>query len=203
LTTPRKEISKEELQDIPVAKYEGPIHLIDNREDIAACVERINKEKVIGIDTETKPSFRKGVMHRVALIQIATQHEVFLFRINQTGFSDELVSLLTNPQLLKVGIAFLDDIRDLQKIRPFRAKNVIDLNISAKNLGYESIGAKKLSALVLGFRISKRQQTSNWEVKKLSDAQLDYAATDAWICLAIYQRMLEWYPDLKNHNIYG
>jgi ribonuclease D len=203
LTIPKKEISKEELQDYPVSKYKGPVHLIEDPNAVPDCVARIRKEKAIGIDTETKPSFRKGVIHRVSLIQIATSKEVFLFRINKTGLTDDLLAVLSDPLILKIGIAFLDDIKDLQKIRPFRSKSVIDLNVIAKTLDYESIGAKKLSALILGFRISKRQQTSNWEAQTLSPAQIDYAATDAWICLAIYLKMQELYPALRKRNFYA
>ena len=113
------------------------------------------------------------------------------------GFSDGLLQIFESNNILKVGIAFKDDIKDLQRLRYFNAKNVIDLNETAVDLGYESIGAKKLSALVLGFRISKKQQTSNWEKIQLTEQQIDYAATDAWICRAIFERLNEMYPHLN------
>ncbi|MFQ3269691.1 MAG: ribonuclease D, partial [Flavobacteriales bacterium] len=145
---------------------------------------------IIGIDTETKPSFKKGMMNTVALLQIATDKKAYIVRLKKVKMSQRLADIFANEAIKKIGIAIFDDLKDLKKIIPFSDKSVIDLNLLAPKLGFESIGAKKLSALVLGIRISKRQQVTNWELEKLSQAQIDYAATDAWICREIYLRLV-------------
>lgn len=185
-----KEISKEELAKCPVNSFPGKIHLIDLPEQVADAYETLKKEHVLGMDTETKPAFRKGVVHKVSLLQLSTPTEVFIFRLNRIGLPAELVKILNNERILKVGIALHDDIKDLKKLNPACIpQHTVDLNKMAQHLGFESIGAKKLSALVLGFTISKSEQTSNWEAEKLSPGQLKYAATDAWICNLIYSKL--------------
>lgn len=198
MTKIKKEVSKEELHNYPISKYEGRIELIERPELIKKVVPDILKHDIIGFDTETKPSFRKGVIHEVSLVQIATYDCVYLFRIHKSGLTNELSKIFEKPEVKKIGIAIRDDIRDLNRIKKFEAKKMVDLNEVAKKLGFESIGAKKLSALLLGFRISKRQQTSNWEAHQLTPQQLDYAATDAWICLGIYEKLKSLYPEFKS-----
>jgi ribonuclease D len=186
-----RSITKDEIKELPIEKFEGEIILIDEAENAAKAFTEIALEKVIGIDTETKPAFKKGVFHKTALIQIATTKKVFLFRLNKIGFPKALAQLLSNPQIEKIGIAVIQDMKELrQQFISFESKEVVDLNILCKNMGFENIGAKNLSALVLGHNISKRQQTSNWETPVLSDAQMSYAATDAWICREIYLKLL-------------
>jgi len=186
-----RSITKDEIKELPIEKFEGQIILIDQVENAAEAFAEIAIEKVIGIDTETKPAFKKGVFHKTALIQIATTKKVFLFRLNKIGFPKQLAQLLSNPQIEKIGIAVIQDMKELrQQFISFESKEVVDLNILCKNMGFENIGAKNLSALVLGHNISKRQQTSNWETPVLSDAQMNYAATDAWICREIYLKLL-------------
>ncbi|MES2628969.1 MAG: 3'-5' exonuclease [Bacteroidota bacterium] len=185
-----KEISKEDLAKCPVDSFPGTIHLIDKPEQVAAAYEVLKKENLLGMDTETKPSFKKGVIHKVSLLQLSTTTDVFVFRLNRIGLPEELVKLLNNQRILKVGIALHDDIKDLKKLNAAcRPQNTVDLNKMAQQLGFESIGAKKLSALVLGFTISKSEQTSNWEAENLTANQLKYAATDAWICNLIYTKL--------------
>lgn len=187
----KKVISKEELNLLELNKYSGEIYLVETNDAFKKAVLEIGKSTLIGIDTETKPSFKKGVINSVALLQIATEKKVYIFRLNKVQMNSELASILANKNITKVGIAIHDDLKDLKKIHHFNEENVVDLNILAPKLGFESIGAKKLTALVLGFRISKRQQVSNWEAVELSKAQIDYAATDAWICREIYLRLKE------------
>ena len=188
-------ITKEEISELPIKRFEGKIILIDQQEDVKPAVQEIVKEKILGVDTETKPAFKKGVFHKTALIQIATATKVFLFRLNKIGFPEDLAEILTNPDIAKIGIADIQDMKELKQqfmndTPKFEPQEVIDLNILCKNMGFENIGAKNLSAMVLGHNISKRQQTSNWETLVLSDAQKYYAATDAWICRAIYLKLL-------------
>ena len=185
----KKYITKEEINNLDLGKYSGPIKLIETKKDLDNACQEIIKCPIIGIDTETKPSFKKGQINSVAILQLATDKIVYIIRLKFVEINQALASIFSNTNIVKVGIAVNDDLKDLKKLFFFEDQNVIDLNILASKLGFESIGAKKLSALVLGIRISKRQQISNWESKFLTNAQIDYAATDAWICREIYLRL--------------
>ena len=189
--TPLKKISKESLADFPMGKYNGPIELIRNRRQAEKAIREIKKCKILGMDTESRPAFRKGQSFPVALLQIATDRKVYLFRLLETGPLQGLADILGDENIVKVGIAPRDDLKDLAKTMHFTPKNVIDLNKMAEEKGYESVGAKKLSAMVLGIRISKAQQVSNWENSHLSRAQIEYAATDAWICREIFLKLVK------------
>jgi ribonuclease D len=186
----RKIITKEEIGTLDLDKYSGEIVLVETENALAKACKEILKCTIVGIDTETKPSFRKGQINSVALLQIATDKKVYIIRLKLVAMSKELASVFSNEEIIKVGIAVRDDLKDLKKLQAFDEKSVIDLNVLAPKLGFESIGAKKLSALVLGIRISKRQQVSNWESAELTQAQITYAATDAWICREIYLRLV-------------
>jgi len=193
------EIEKEDIEKLALGGYEGPITLVDTVDELSQALPTILAEKIIGFDTETKPSFKKGVIHKVSLLQIATENHVFIIRLNKVGFCDELKQLFKAHDVLKIGIACMDDIKDLNKLAGnFLSHSIIDLNKECPKVGFRSIGAKKLSALVLGFKISKRQQTSNWEAETLSEAQLNYAATDAWICREIYLKLTKNSYKLQN-----
>ena len=184
-----KKISKEDIASFPLNKYNGIIELITNKKDAERAIEEIKKCKIIGMDTEARPAFRRGVSYPVSLLQMATDRKVYLFRLLKTGILPGILEILEDENLVKIGIAPGDDMKDLAKSRQFYPKNIVDLNKFAEQNGFESIGAKKLSAMVLGIRISKAQQVSNWEAIKLSEAQINYAATDAWICREIYLRL--------------
>lgn len=182
----KPEISKEEVNELELLRYEGKITLIDSKAKLDRYKKFPEHEKLIGFDTETRPSFKKGVQYPCSLVQLAFSDEVVLFRLNKIGFPKILEEYLSFEQSKKIGIAIHDDIRQLQDINPFEARSFVDLNKLAPEIGFESIGAKRLTALVLGKKISKRQQVSNWEAKELSEGQIYYAATDAWICREIY-----------------
>ena len=186
----KKFIAKEDINLLELDKYNGETILVDTDAELEKACSEIEKCAIIGIDTETKPSFRKGQMNTVALLQIATDKKAYIVRLKKVKMSKRLADIFTNEAIKKIGIAIFDDLKDLKKIIPFTDKSVVDLNLLAPKLGFESIGAKKLSALVLGIRISKRQQVSNWELEQLSQAQIDYAATDAWICREIYLKLV-------------
>jgi len=185
----KKFITKEEINALELGKYSGDIVLVDTNEELIRACEEIRACRLIGIDTETKPSFKKGQINSVALLQIATDQKAYIIRLKSVTMGKELASIFSDETIVKVGIAVKDDLKDLKKLHSFEEKSIVDLNIFAPKLGFESIGAKKLSALVLGIRISKRQQVSNWEQKKLTNAQIVYAATDAWICREIYLKL--------------
>ena len=185
----KKFITKEEINALELGKYSGDIVLVDTNEELIRACEEIRACRLIGIDTETKPSFKKGQINSVALLQIATDQKAYIIRLKSVTMGMELASIFSDETIVKVGIAVKDDLKDLKKLHSFEEKSIVDLNVFAPKLGFESIGAKKLSALVLGIRISKRQQVSNWEQKKLTNAQIVYAATDAWICREIYLKL--------------
>ena len=186
----KKYVSKDEIKNYSVEKFNGKISIIDKKKDLLDAYLFLKKEKIIGFDTESRPTFKKGVSSDVSLIQFSTKDEVFLFRINIIGFDDMLIDLINDKKIKKIGIAIFDDIKSLQKIKEFESNSVIDLNKLALNLGFESIGAVKLSILILGFSISKSARLSNWEKKDLTTSQIEYAATDAWICNMIYKKLL-------------
>ena len=182
-------ISKEEIGDFPLGKYTGEIVLIQQRSHANKAIEEIKKCNIIGMDTEARPAFKRGVSYPVSLLQLATDKKVYLFRLLKTGALQGIADILEDETKIKIGIAPGDDMKDLGKSIRFQPRNIIDLNKLALQNGFESIGAKKLSAMVLGFRISKAQQVSNWEAEELTKAQIDYAATDAWICREIYLKL--------------
>jgi len=186
----KKYVSKDDVKNYSIEKFTGKIFVIDNKENALEACLYLKKKNIIGFDTESKPTFRKGVTSKVSLIQFSTENKAFLFRINKIGFIDEIIDLISDKKIKKIGIAIKDDIRDLQKIKNFESSNIIDLNQLALKLGFESIGAVKLSILILGFSISKAVRLSNWEKEQLTNAQIEYAATDAWICNMIYNKLL-------------
>ena len=186
----KKYVSKDEIKNYSVEKFNGKISIIDKKKDLLDAYLFLKKQKIIGFDTESRPTFKKGVSSNVSLIQFSTKNEAFLFRINIIGFDDKLIDLINDKKIKKIGIAIFDDIKSLQKIKEFESNSVIDLNKLALNLGFESIGAVKLSILILGFSISKSARLSNWEKKDLTTSQIEYAATDAWICNMIYKKLL-------------
>ena len=185
----RKSITNEELNDLAIGCYRGIIVMINHRDDVAEAMKSIMQCPVCGIDTESVPSFKKGERRAVSLLQIATEKTVFLIRLNKTGVTPDIIRFFESSEICKVGIALENDTSQLSKLHPIAPQNMIDLNKYCPELGFESIGAKKLSGLILGFRISKSQQTSNWENYELSEAQRRYAATDAWICREIYLKL--------------
>jgi len=163
--------------------------MVNNKEGVTEAMKSIMQCAVCGVDTESVPCFKKGEFRAISLLQIATGDLVYLIRINKTGITPEIIRFFESPDVCKVGIALKEDTRKLNNFFPISFRNMIDLNEYCTKLGFENIGAKKLTALILGFNISKGQQTSNWEVYELSEAQRRYAATDAWICREIYLKL--------------
>jgi ribonuclease D len=182
-------IDKEELKELPLGRFSGEIHMIDSMRDVRKFLPVLLKEEVLGFDTETRPSFKKGKQNPTALLQLSTNFHAFLFRITTLGLPDQLISLFENRDIRKIGAALRDDILDLQKVKSFKPENFIDLQKYVEAFGIENKGLNKLSGIVLGFRISKSQQVSNWEADPLTEAQQVYAATDAWISYRIYKQL--------------
>ncbi len=186
-----KNISKEEVNKLPLQSYEGSILVVDTYKVLQQAMRDLSRHEFIGFDTETKPAFRKGVYHQVALLQLAIEDQVYLVRLNKLGFPKILRDLFSNPSILKIGISIRDDLIELKKLTRFNPKGIVELNEVAKELDVVREGARNLTATFLGFRISKSQQTSNWEKEELTAKQKYYAATDAWVCFRIYQKLTQ------------
>jgi ribonuclease D len=182
-------IPKEKIRTLPLLKFGGKIHLIDSMEGLHEAIAALNKEKILGFDTETKPTFRKGEYHQTALIQLSTCDDAYLFRINQLDIPQPLINFLENPEIQKIGISIRDDLKELNQIKKIDLQGFIDLNDVAGDLGITQIGMRSLTGIFLESRVSKSQQTSNWEAQELSPGQLTYAATDAWVCIKIYSML--------------
>jgi ribonuclease D len=183
-------ISTEELNQLPLKAFDGKVHVLTEAEKLSKIYKEIEKHPVVGFDTETRPSFKRGQNFKVALIQLALPNQVYLIRTHHTGLPEELSSIFENPNIVKAGVAIHDDIKALQKFRKFEPASFVDLSTVARKAGYQVESVKKLTALFLGFRISKSAQTSNWEAPTLTEKQLEYAATDAWVCLQIYKHLV-------------
>ena len=187
----KQKITKEEINVLPRKSFDGEIVYIDSLDAFHEFFPEINGTKLLGFDTETKPAFKKGQNNEVALLQLSTDCKAFLFRLNIIGMPSALTEILSNEDIIKAGVALRDDIAGLRKLRDFEPAGFIDLQDYVKEFSIEDNGLKKLVANILGFQISKRQQTSNWEHEILTEAQIEYAATDAWVCNLIYQRLKE------------
>ncbi|GHN01407.1 3'-5' exonuclease [Cytophagales bacterium WSM2-2] len=182
-------ISSEEINALPLGAFEGNITVIEQASALEAVFSEVNRQAVVGFDTETKPVFVRGHQNKVALMQIALPDKVFLVRINKTGVTPEIIQFLENEKTLKAGVALRDDIKALQRLKKFTPKGIAELADLAKDAGLQEEGVKKLTGLLLGFRVSKTAQTSNWEALVLNEKQVSYAATDAWVCLEIYKKL--------------
>jgi ribonuclease D len=188
----QENITAEEIAEHELSWFKGEIVLVDDLKIFYKVFPRLLGSGLLGFDTETKPTFRKGSKNAVSLIQLSTGSLACLFRINKIGFPEELIKLLSDPSVIKAGVAVHDDIRFLKGIKKFSPGGFVDLQSFVREYGIQSSGLKKLAAIVLGFRISKRQQVTDWEAEQLSEAQLIYAATDAWVCYQIYNKLTEW-----------
>ncbi len=183
----KESISNEELTDLPLRRFEGDIILVDSMKKLKMAIDDLSNHPIIGFDTETKPSFKKGVVNKVALLQLSTKTRAYLFRINRIGLPLQITELLANENIIKPGVAIRDDIKGLQEIMDFQPGGFVELQDQAKEMGIQNFSLKKLTAIACGFRISKGQQLTNWEAKVLTEAQQNYAATDAWAALEIFE----------------
>lgn len=182
-------ITNEQTALLPAIEFRGEIRIVDHERDIAEACKYLERQPIIGFDTETRPSFRPGVTHRVALLQLSSPERCYLFRLNKIPLAKAILRLLENPRVLKVGADVNGDLNALRRIRHFRDGGFADLQTLAPEWGIAEKSLRKLSAIVLGQRVSKAQRLSNWEAATLTAKQQLYAATDAWVCIRIYERL--------------
>ena len=185
-------VNKAEIAALPKESFEGRIYVIYTEADAYKAVNYLNRYDVVGVDTETRPSFWKGQVHKVALLQISTEDTCFLFRLNRIGMPDFLQEFLMND-VLKIGLSLRDDFRKLQKGKNVHAEegNWIELQDYVSRFGIDDRSLQKIYANLFGKKISKAQRLTNWEAETLTEAQMLYAATDAWACVKIYKRLAE------------
>ena len=185
-----KKFNKAIISTLPLIRFEGKIITVISESEASRAVDFLLSQPILGIDTETKPTFKRGVIHQVALLQVATHDLCFLFRLNYIGLSPSVVRLLMDRTVPKVGLSLHDDLHMLHKRGEFQAGSFIDLQNVVKEIGIEDMSLQKLYANLFGMRISKAQQLSNWQADVLSDKQKVYAATDAWACIVIYEELM-------------
>ena len=185
----KSNISNEELNELPLGMFTGKVVVVQETARIKKILPELYDQEMLGFDTETKPVFVRGHSNKVALLQLALPEKVFLIRLQQTGMTDELAEFLESATIEKAGVAIRDDLVALKKLRSFNPGGFVEITHLTKSVGLEAESVKKLTGLLLGFRISKSAQTSNWEAPTLTEKQIQYAATDAWVCLEIFRRL--------------
>jgi ribonuclease D len=184
-------IEKHAIMELPLIRYTGAVSLVTTQEELFASVEHLSGETILGFDTETKPSFRRGQAHPVSLLQFATHNHVYLFQLQKLRDLSPLNVLLSNPSIAKAGVALHDDVRLLNELHAFDPVGFVEISSITRTWGIENTGLRSLTALLLGHRISKSMQVSNWANPTLTEAQIIYAATDAWVARCLYQRIQE------------
>ncbi|MBO8484524.1 MAG: 3'-5' exonuclease domain-containing protein 2 [Bacteroidetes bacterium] len=189
----KESISAEELDKLELASFPGKIFVVDTvGAEFNRAVNYLRSQKIIGFDTETRPCFSPDQpRYGVALLQLSGPERAYLFRIKSLGMHRRLRNLLANDKIIKVGAAVNDDIRGLQRYAEFTPNAFVDLQKIVPDFGIRDKSVKKMTAIILGFKISKSQQLSNWEADTLSEAQTKYAATDAWVCREMYLRLMQ------------
>ena len=187
----QSDITKADVAQMPAALFQGRIIVIHAEADVKKAVDYLKSFPIVGIDTETRPSFAKGRTYDVSLLQISTEDTCFLFRLNYIGMPQALIDLLQDARQLKVGLSLKDDIHNLNRKHSFEPQGFLDLQQYVKTLGIEAQSLQKIYALLFGEKISKSQRLTNWEADVLTDRQKGYAATDAWACIRIYKYLEE------------
>ena len=187
-------ISKDLIQWMPVICFPGEVIIVDEANKISEALAYLRAHDILGVDTESRPSFKRGVHYPTALVQIATEERCYLFRLSHIGMPQELASIFTDSSICKVGLAFKDDINGLRHLRNFKPNNCVDLQSIAGKWGILDLGLQKMYAICFGRKISKTQQLTNWENAQLTPEQARYASTDAWATLRIYKELMATEP---------
>ena len=183
-------IDKQTINQMPVVTFPGRIHVIYADSQVKSAVMALRSAHIVGFDTETRPSFKRGEHHKVALLQLSGPDHAFLFRTQKFGMPKGLCKVMASRDILKIGAAVRDDVRGLQRFNRFEPHGYVDLQCIAWEWGIKDKSVKKLAANILGLKVSKAQQLSNWEAETLTPAQQMYSATDAWVCLEMYRKLL-------------
>lgn len=187
-------IDKEEVNKLPIAQFQGEVLIINNNKTLKSAVDYLKRQAFIGVDTETRPSFTKGVHYPTALLQMATEERCYLFQLNKIGLPESVAEIFADENICKIGLAFKDDIHGLQRLTMFQPANCIDIQKIVLQYGILDLGLQKMFAIVYGRKISKSQQLTNWDNNNLTDEQARYASTDAWATLLIYKRLQKTEP---------
>ena len=187
----KRTIDKETLNELPKAFFQGQIHVAQTPTEAEKAVEYLKQYPIVGIDSETRPSFSKGKQYKVALLQVSTPDHCFLFRLNLTGLTLPVITLLESPSITKVGLSLHDDFMMLHKRAPFQPRAYVELHEFVRPFGIQDKSLQKIYGILFNEKISKTQRLSNWEAPVLTEPQKLYAATDAWACLNIYNRLQE------------
>ena len=187
----KRTIAKEALNDLPKAAFPGQIHVVQTPQEAERAAAYLKTCPIVGIDTETRPSFSKGRVYKVALLQVSSEDHCFLFRLNQTGLTMPVIKLLESPAVTKVGLSLRDDFMMLHKRAPFEPRAYVELQEYVRPFGIEDKSLQKIYGILFNEKISKSQRLSNWEAETLTQPQQLYAATDAWACLNIYHKLQE------------
>lgn len=182
-------ISNEDVAQLEPVRFDGEIVVVETVRDLLRACEVLSAQKIIGFDTETRPSFTSGMMNKVALLQLSTDDVCFLIRLNKVPLDKALIAILQNENIAKVGAAVQNDIAALNALRHFKARGFIDLQNEVGRFGIEDRSLRKLSGIIIGKKVSKAQRLSNWEAQTLTPQQQQYAATDAWVCIELLRRL--------------
>lgn len=183
-------LNKDDIKDLPLASFPGKIITVNSERDADKAVAFLLSTEILGVDTETRPSFKKGQQHKVSLLQVATEDICFLFRLNYIGMVPSVVSLLSNMEVPMIGLSWHDDLSALQKRQEFKPGLFIDIQDIIGEIGIEDKSLQKLYANLFKQKISKRQRLTNWDADVLSEKQMSYAATDAWACIRLYKEII-------------
>lgn len=184
-------IDKRSISNLPKVLFPGRIVVVTTENDADKAVDFLLAQPILGVDTETRPAFKKGISHKVALLQVATHDICFLFRLNYTGITTSILKLLEDTTVPKIGLSLHDDIMSMHRRADFKPGNFIDLQKHVGEIGIEDLSLQKLYANFFGQKISKAQRLSNWEADILTQQQKNYAATDAWACIMLYEELLK------------
>lgn len=182
-------IDKRSISNLPKVLFPGRIVVVTTENDADKAVDFLLAQPILGVDTETRPAFKKDINHKVALLQVATHDICFLFRLNYTGITTSILKLLEDTTVPKIGLSLHDDIMSMHRRADFRPGNFIDLQKHVGEIGIEDLSLQKLYANFFGQKISKAQRLSNWEADILTQQQKNYAATDAWACIMLYEEL--------------
>ena len=182
-------ISNEDVAQLEPVRFDAEIVVVETVRDLLRACEVLSAQKIIGFDTETRPSFTSGMMNKVALLQLSTDDVCFLIRLNKVPLDKALIAILQNENIAKVGAAVQNDIAALNALRHFKARSFIDLQNEVGRFGIEDRSLRKLSGIIIGKKVSKAQRLSNWEAQTLTPQQQQYAATDAWVCIELLRRL--------------